>query len=62
MTQVVAKELTMEIITRIGLPISLGSSNGLVFMAKLSQVLIICIIVRVQESREDEQNFKGGFN
>ena len=39
MAQVVAKRLIMEIIPRFLLSISLGSDNGLAFLAKLSQLL-----------------------
>ncbi|KAL6051603.1 hypothetical protein STEG23_028694 [Scotinomys teguina] len=39
MAQVVVRKLIMEIISRFGLPISLGSNNDSDFMAKLSQLL-----------------------
>lgn len=39
MIQIAAKKLIMGIIPKFGLPISLGSNNGLAFITKFSQLL-----------------------
>jgi hypothetical protein len=37
--QIVAKKLLQELVSRFGLPLAMGSNNGLAFIAKTSQLI-----------------------